>query len=69
MVDSALARFVVTSIVAFLVAVPVAALLTPPDPFLQLLAVVALMVVALPVAYFLSYRGGDDSLFDRWSSR
>lgn len=62
MLDSPLAQFILTVIVAPIVVYPVAAILTPPDLFTQLLAAGVLMVIALPVAYFFSYQGGYESI-------
>ncbi|WP_336337105.1 DUF7534 family protein [Haloarcula brevis] len=60
--SSPLIQFAVTVAAAAVVSVPLAALLTPPDPYTQLLAVGLLLAVTLPVAYYLSYGGGYASL-------
>lgn len=46
-----------------------AAVVTPPDPFVQVYFVVAAMPVALVVSYVLAYRGGYDALQRRIRSR
>jgi Sec-independent protein secretion pathway component TatC len=58
-------QFVVTILVALFVIFPLSALLTPPDPFTQLIVAGVLMLVALAVAYYLSYGGGYESIRDR----
>jgi ABC-type iron transport system FetAB permease component len=65
MLDSSFARFVVTVVVAFTVVFLLSAIFTPPDPISQLLTVGLLTVVALPIAYYLSYRGGFRSISKR----
>ncbi|MGB9931466.1 DUF7534 family protein [Haloarcula amylolytica] len=62
---SAAVQFAVTVVAAVLIGVPLATVLTPPDPYTQLLSLGALLVVTLPVAYYLSYRGGYESLRTR----
>jgi len=62
---SAAVQFAVTVVTAVLIGVPLATVLTPPDPYTQLLSLGALLVVTLPVAYYLSYRGGYESLRTR----
>jgi hypothetical protein len=52
----------VTLVAAVVVGVPLAALLTPPDPYTQVFALGLLLVVTLPVAYALSYGGGYEAL-------
>ncbi|MBV0900725.1 DUF7534 family protein [Haloarcula salina] len=51
-------QFAVTALVALGLVVPLTALLTPPDPFTQLLAAGALAVAGTVLAYALSYGGG-----------
>ena len=51
-----------TVVAAVVVGVPLAALLTPPDPYTQVFALGLLLVVTLPVAYALSYGGGYEAL-------
>lgn len=51
-------QFAVTALVALGLVVPLTALLTPPDPFTQLLVAGALAVGATALAYALSYGGG-----------
>lgn len=67
MIHSSLSRFVVTVLVALMLSFVLAALLSPPDPFSQLTITGLLMVIALPLAYYLSYRGGYESLAKRIS--
>ncbi|GCF14823.1 hypothetical protein Harman_27580 [Haloarcula mannanilytica] len=57
-----------TVVAAVVIGVPLATLLAPPDPYTQLFTLGLLLVVAVPVGYYLSYRGGYESLsvrFDR----
>lgn len=65
MSDSRFARFVITVVVASIVIVFLSAILTPPDPFTQLLTVGLLVVITLPIAYYLSYKGGFESISKR----
>jgi len=58
MSSSSALQFAVTVVAAVVIGVPLATLLTPPDPYTQLLSLGLLLVVAVPVAYSLSYRGG-----------
>lgn len=51
-------RFAVTALFALGLVAPLTALLTPPDPFTQLLAAGVLSVAATALAYMLSYGGG-----------
>jgi len=60
--SSPVIQFAVTVVAAVGIGVPLAALLAPPDPYTQLLTLGLLLVVTLPVAYHLSYRGGYESL-------
>jgi Sec-independent protein secretion pathway component TatC len=60
--SSPLRQFAVTVVAAVVVGVPLAALLTPPDPYTQVLALGLLLAVTLPVAYALSYGGGYEAL-------
>ncbi len=62
MFDSPFARFVVTVVGATMVIFTLSAILAPPDPFTQLLAVGLLVIITLPIAYYLSYRGGFGSI-------
>lgn len=62
MLESSMARFALTLFVALVVAFTVAAIVSPPDPYSQLIVAGVLMAIALPVAYYLSYRGGYDSI-------
>lgn len=55
-------QFAVTVVTAVVIGVPLAILRAPPDPYTQLLTLGLLLVVALPVAYYRSYRGGYESL-------
>lgn len=58
-------RFIITMLVALLVVFPIAAVFTPPDPFTQLRLAVILIVISLPVAYYLSFQGRYESLSQR----
>ena len=60
--SSPVIQFAVTVVAAVGIGVPLAALFAPPDPYTQLLTLGLLLVVTLPVAYHLSYRGGYESL-------
>lgn len=62
MVGSPRIRFTVSIVLALAIVYPLGAVLTPPDPVSQLLAVGLLMGVAVPVAYGLSYQGGYEAL-------
>ncbi|MFU1780526.1 hypothetical protein ACM16X_03990 [Haloarcula japonica] len=55
-------QFAVTVLTAGVVGVPLAVLLTPPDPYTQLFALGILLAMTLPAAYYLSYGGGYESL-------
>lgn len=60
--SSPLRQFAVTVVAAVVVGVPLVTVLTPPDPYTQLLSLGVLLVVTLPVAYYRSYKGGYESL-------
>ena len=62
MLDSPLARFVVTVVVGLAIALTLAAVLVPPDPFSQLRMAGILAIVVLSLAYVLSYTGGYELL-------
>lgn len=55
--SSPIVQFAVTVVTAVVV-VPLATVLTPPDPYTQLLTLGLLLIASLPVAYALSYGGG-----------
>ena len=59
---SSAVQFAVTVVAAVVIGVPLETLLTPPDPYTQLLSLGVLLVVSLPIAYSLCYRGGCGSL-------
>ncbi|WP_435346019.1 DUF7534 family protein [Haloarchaeobius sp. HRN-SO-5] len=65
MLNSPFDRFVVTVVVASMVMLLLSAILTPPDPISQLLTLGVLLIVTLPIAYHLSYRGGFKSISKR----
>lgn len=62
MSDSPFARFVVTVVGATMVIFILSVTFAPPDPFTQLLTVGLLVIITLPIAYYLSYRGGFGSI-------
>ncbi len=51
-------RFLVTSTLLICVGFAVGAIGAPPDPLAQLPVLVAVVVFAVPVSYWLVYRGG-----------
>ncbi|WP_424003265.1 hypothetical protein ACOZ4I_03990 [Haloarcula salina] len=51
-------QFAVTALVALAFVLPLSAVLTPPDPYTQLLAAGVLTAAAMTLAYALSYGGG-----------
>ena len=57
-----LARFLGTTLVLCLLAVMIASVLSPPDPYTVLLYAVPLVAVTPVIAYFLTYRDGFDTL-------
>ncbi len=63
--ESSFARFVATVLGVLFFAQLIDGLFIPPDPFTQLLFIGPVIVVALPVAYYLSYRGGYERLATR----
>jgi len=55
MLDSRPGRFAVLAVVILVVAVPLAVVLTPPDPYTQVIVASTLFAFVLPVAYLLSH--------------
>lgn len=55
MLDSRLFRFVTIAVATIVVAFPIAAIVSPPDPYTQVVVAVSLLVFLLPVAYLLSH--------------
>ena len=59
----------VTAMVVFLsFSLFIAALISPPDPFTQLIYAVPLIALSIPVAYWLAYRDGYERLQRTWDS-
>lgn len=55
MLDSRLFRFVTIAVATIVVAFPIAAVVSPPDPYTQVVVAASLLVFLLPVAYLLSH--------------
>jgi len=55
MLQTRTGRFLGISLAIFLVALPLAVLFTPPDPYTQIVVAGSLFAFLLPVAYLLSH--------------
>jgi|AntRauTorcE11897_2_1112592.scaffolds.fasta_scaffold66310_2 cation transport ATPase len=55
LLDSRLGRFVTIAFAILLVAIPLSALVAPPDPYTQIVVAGSLLVFVLPMAYLLSH--------------
>ncbi|ELY71535.1 DUF7534 family protein [Natrinema versiforme] len=65
MSDGSHVRFLRTTVVLWILAVVLSAIVAPPDPFTQLLYTVPLLVLAPGLSYLLSYRGGFEYLHSK----
>ncbi len=55
-------RFLRTTVVLWLLVIVISAVVSPPDPFTQILYAIPLLFLATVISYILTYRGGFDYL-------